>query len=72
MQVHVSLVDAQGTTVARTDALVEQDESRERAGVTGVLSTRNVAPGAYAFVIEAADARRREPLQHVIQVTLDE
>ncbi len=72
VQVHVSLVDAQGTTVARTDALVEQDESRERAGVTGVLSTRNVAPGAYAFVIEAADARRREPLRHVIQVTLDE
>lgn len=71
-RVSLSLVDAHGTTVARAAALIEPGEGRGHARVTGVLSTRDVSPGAYALIVEASDEQRGAPVRHAIQVRMEE
>src|SRR5690606_20478243 len=70
--VTLALVDARGTTIASTVALLEPGEVRGSARVTGVLPTRDVLPDAYALVIEASDDRRGAPVRRAIQVRMED
>lgn len=70
--VTLALVDARGTAIATTAALLEPGAVSGSVRVTGVLPTRDVSPGAYALVVEASDDRRGAPIRRAIQVRMED